>query len=827
MGVIKIFSRSALLNSLGIFIYGCSIAQTTICQGKVTDFETGEPLPYVTIGFVDSKIGTTSDIEGNYRIESYYATEQIQTSFLGYYNETKLVKKDRNQIIDFQLKVEQKVLGEVVIKPDKDYENPAHTIFRRIVANKDANNREKLDAYSYELYNKVEIDIDNPKKNLINFFLLKPIDFIFANIDSTSEDSPFLPTFLGETVSDYYYKKKPKKEREYIKATEISGYQNESISALLGDMYQNVNIYHNHVTIFDRSFISPLADNGLIHYRYYLVDSAMIQNKWCYNIQFQPRRKQELTFKGNFWVNDTTYAIKHIEAEMAKDANINFITNFHVEQEYSEVEDEVWMLTKDQLKLNARFLIPHNAKYQKFIGRKTTTYKDFSINQLANDSIYAKDATVTVLKGAEDCGIEIWDSTRHIPLTVNEAAVYQCIDSVMSSPYYIMWNNILRGYYRFNYIEIGPYFGMYSFNSIEGNRVKLAARTSNLVNPDLRINVYAAYGFFDEQWKYGASFRYYPSRNPRQFIKLSYKKDLEQLGTGGATLGTDNLISSLSRITPGNLMNGVQEFYGLYERTWNNNLTTQFRFDNREIWALGDINFNRFDYNLSNTVSVSSITTSEFTISNHYSFLERFLETGFNRTSLGSDFPMFDVQYTYGIPNLLGSSYEYHKAKLAITQKIRLGIYGTSKYKIEVGRIWGTLPYTYLELHNGNETYFFSDDAYNLMNYYEFASDQYISVFWEHHFEGVFFNKVPLFKKLMLREVVGAKGVYGKLSDKHNSELIIPETTFSLEEPYIEVAVGIENIMTMLRVDAIWRLTHYDNPNVTQFGVRVKLQPGF
>jgi hypothetical protein len=368
---------------------------------------------------------------------------------------------------------------------------------------------------------------------------------------------------------------------------------------------------------------------------------------------------------------------------------------------------------------------------------------------------------------------------------------------------------------------------MYSFNSIEGNRVKLAARTSNLVNPDLRINVYAAYGFFDEQWKYGASFRYYPSRNPRQFIKLSYKKDLEQLGTGGATLGTDNLISSLSRITPGNLMNGVQEFYGLYERTWNNNLTTQFRFDNREIWALGDINFNRFDYNLSNTVSVSSITTSEFTISNHYSFLERFLETGFNRTSLGSDFPMFDVQYTYGIPNLLGSSYEYHKAKLAITQKIRLGIYGTSKYKIEVGRIWGTLPYTYLELHNGNETYFFSDDAYNLMNYYEFASDQYISVFWEHHFEGVFFNKVPLFKKLMLREVVGAKGVYGKLSDKHNSELIIPETTFSLEEPYIEVAVGIENIMTMLRVDAIWRLTHYDNPNVTQFGVRVKLQPGF
>ena len=113
------------------------------------------------------------------------------------------------------------------------------------------------------------------------------------------------------------------------------------------------------------------------------------------------------------------------------------------------------------------------------------------------------------------------------------------------------------------------------------------------------------------------------------------------------------------------------------------------------------------------------------------------------------------------------------------------------------------------------------------MNSYEFVSDQYVSVFWEHHFEGILFNKIPLFKKLMFREVIGAKAVYGSLSDKHNTELTIPSTTFSLEEPYIEVAAGIENILTMIRIDAIWRLTQYDNPNVTTFGVRIKLQPGF
>lgn len=826
MGVAKIFYINALLIILGILVCNSVLSQTTICQGKITDSETGEPLPFVTLGFIDSKIGTISDLDGNYKIKSYYATSGLKASFVGYQNEIKPVKKDKEQKIDFQLKVERKELAEVIISADKDFENPAHVIFRRIVANKDANNREKLDAYQYEIYNKIEIDIDNPRKNLINFILLRPIDFIFDNIDSVSEESPFLPAFLGETVSDYYYKKNTKKEREYIKATEVSGMQSESVSQLLGNMYQNVNIYRNHVTIFDRSFISPLADNGLIHYRYYLMDSAMIGNKWCYNIQFQPRRKQELTFKGNFWVNDTTYAIKQIEATMASDANINFITNFHVKQQYSEVKDEVWMLTKDELKVNARFLMPHNAKYEKFIGRKTTTYADFIINKVAHDSIYAKDATVTIIDGAENFSIDSWDTTRHISLSVSEAAVYQSIDSLINAPYYKLWSNILRGYYRFKYIEIGPYSGIYSFNSIEGNRIKFAGRSSKLLNPDLRINVYGAYGFLDQEWKYGVSFRYYPTRHPRQYIKISYKKDLEQLGAGGMVLGADNIVTSLSRISPGNLMNGVQEFYGLYERSLNSNITSQIRFDNRSIWALGDLDFEKLDQT-KDTVSIDNITISELTLGIHYSFMERFIETPFNRTSLGSDFPMFDFQYTYGIPNLLRSNYEYHKAKLAISQKVRLSIYGTSKYKIEAGKIWGTLPYTYLELHNGNETYFFSDDSYNLMNYYEFASDQYISVFWEHHFEGILFNKIPLFKKLMFREVVGAKGVYGTISDKHNSELIIPETTFSFKEPYAEVTIGIENIMTMIRIDAIWRLTQYDNPNVTSFGIRVKLQPGF
>jgi hypothetical protein len=821
-------NRTIHILILLFLIFGLeSYAQKTTVKGKVIDFQTKEPVAFASVNFQDSKIGTTTNIKGEYLIDTYYIKDSLLVSSIGFFPTAKRVIPDVEQILNFELKEAEYELTEIVIKAGKVI-NPAHEIFKNIIANKNINNREKLDAYEYEIYNKVEIDVQDPNEKFINFILWRPIDFVFDNIDSISEENPFLPAFISETVSEFYYRKEPNASKEIVKATEISGFQNESISRLLGDMYQNVNIYDNQIVVFDRSFVSPLSNQGLLNYRYYLADSASIDGKWCYKLLFQPRRKQELTFDGYFWVNDTTYAIKEIEATIPKDANINFVTDLKVHQKYSEVEPEVWMLTHDQLKMNARFLMPHNAKYQKFVGRKNTTYDKFIINKPREDSLYKEEPRVLVLDSAEDRSLEEWEEIRHIPLSISEASIYSMVDSVKKSKYYKNWADLLRGYYRVGYIEFGPYFSTYSYNSIEGDRFRLGARTSKLLNPDLRVNTYAAYGLFDEEWKYGLSARFFPKRTPRQFVKLSYKKDLEQLGAGSQALGTDNLLSSAGRRTTGNLMNGVEEYLGLYQRTWNEKITSTLQFQHRKIWtpSTGDLVFKKL--NESDFVEeIESLTIAEISLGTHFSYKESFIESQFSRTSLGSNFPMLDVQYNYGIKGFVGSQYEYHKTVVGVSQKVRLGIYGTSRYNVSAGKIWGDLPYPLLELHNGNETYFFNDFSFNLMNYYEFASDQYVSAFAEHHFQGLFFNKLPAIRKMMLREVVSAKAVYGTLDTKTQNEMILPLGLSSLHEPYMEVAVGIENILTALRIDAIWRLNYLDNPGAIPFGIRAKLQVGF
>ncbi|MFM1931097.1 MAG: hypothetical protein RL226_400, partial [Bacteroidota bacterium] len=345
-------------------------AQKTVVKGRVTDAVTGEGMPFVNILFVGTKSGTNTDLDGYYTLETYYASDSLRASFIGYTPSTKKVKRDAVQTINFALSQTSVQLEAAVIKPTEE-ENPAHPIVRGILRNKDINNREKLEAYEYELYNKVEFDLNNITEEFRNRKIWRSFDFVFDNIDST-EEKIYLPVFMTESMSNFYYRKNPKTSKEIIRATKVSGVENSSVSQFLGDMYQNVNIYDNNIVVFGKSFVSPISNSGFAFYRYYLMDSAYIDNKWCYQIKFQPKRKQELTFDGEFWVNDTTYAIKIVEATIAKDANINYIHNLKVRQEYNEVENEVWMLTKDQLTIDFNL----TDKTMGFYGRKTTTYRD-------------------------------------------------------------------------------------------------------------------------------------------------------------------------------------------------------------------------------------------------------------------------------------------------------------------------------------------------------------------------------------------------------------------------------------------------------------------
>jgi hypothetical protein len=799
-------------------------AQKTIVRGTVKDANTGESLPFVNLLFKDSKVGTSSDIDGNFLIETYYATDSMSASFIGYKPLTKRVKADIDQTINFELNTGDIQLQEVVIK----YEgNPAHDILKRVKRNKAANNREKYDSYSYEVYNKVQFDINNITEEFKNKKVFKNFQFIFDYTDTTG-GKEYLPMFMTESLSDYFYRREPKSQKEYIKAAQVSGTSNESITQFMGDMYQQVNLYENYIEVFGKSFVSPIADFGLIYYRYYLVDSTTIDGNYCYQINFIPKLAQEPVFTGTMWINDTTYAVKKVTANIAKEANINFVNGFEVTQEYEKVGGKYWMLKRDELLVDFQI----GEKVMGLYGRKTTSYKNTEVNVPKPESIYDGLNNVIVSEEANEKDQSFWDNARHDTLTENQQGIYKMVDSVKNVPAFRTFVDLVKlfftGYKEVGNFEFGPYYKLYSFNPVEGHRFRFGGRTSNQFSTRLMLFGYLAYGLEDKKFKYNSGFRYRIKKNPRQFIGFQYTKDVEQLGLSQNAFSQDNILSSFLRRSPNNKLTGVEEFEFVYERDWLPGLSNKLFLTKRGMSALGALNYTRIDSESPTGFKNDEyINTSEVSIFTRYAHKETFVEGEFERISLGSKYPVIELQAGFGFKGVLDGDYNYQKYELAVSDNINTGIYGRTEFRLAGGKYFGTLPYTLLEIHNGNESYFYDKQAFNLMNFFEFISDEYASLMVVHHFDGFFLNKMPLLRKLKWREVVSFSSVAGNLSDKNKEELVVPNGIFELSKPYAEMGIGIENIFKLIRIDGMWRLNYLDNPGITKFGIRASFELSF
>jgi hypothetical protein len=778
--------------------------------GTVIDAESKEPLSFASVQFKGTKTGVTTDYEGKYEIETYYASDSLQATFFGYKVQTKKVKKDVEQRIDFALSVQGELMEEVVVKADKKAENPAHLIFRNVIANKPINNKTKLDAYEYEVYNKVQFDLNNIEEKFTERKIFKKFDFIFENIDSSETEKPHLPVLITESISDYYYRSSPKASKEVIKGSRISGVNNESLSQFMGQMYQQGNIYNDRLEIFGKYFVSPFADNGLLHYRYYLEDSANIDGYWCYKLIFTPKRKQELLFEGEVWVHDTTYAIKEISGYIAEDANINFVKRLTLRQIFEQVEKEVWMPIKDEMFVELNI----TEGQMGFYGRKSTTYKNFVINKPQPSGFYTAD-DILVMDGALTRDNNYWEQNRHDTLTQKQKNIYRMIDTLDKVPivhtYIDVIQTIFTGYKVMGPVELGPYFSVYSFNVVEGHRFRLGGRTSNDFSKKIEFSGYGAYGTFDKEFKYGLGTRINLSREPRRMLHLVYKNDVEQLGLSQNAFRSDDILSSFLRRNPYNKLAFAEEYRIAYENEWFAGLSSTLLLRNTKLQPLGIIPFQRTNADSSIT-QIPNIITSEISFYTRFASKEQFLRGEFERISLGTKNPIIEFHYTLGLNNVLGSQYNYHKFVLGYKHRFSLGIFGVFRYRFEAGKILGTIPYPLLEVHAGNETFTTNPSSFNMMNLVEFVSDQYVSANFAHHFEGLFLNKIPLLRKLKWREVATFKAVYGTLSPRHLEVMDLPIYSRSLQaKPYMECSVGVENIFKIIRVDLLWRLTYLDN----------------
>ncbi|MEE4196435.1 MAG: DUF5686 family protein [Bacteroidales bacterium] len=795
-------------------------AQTTKVRGIITDAENGDPIPFVNVTFQNSTIGTISNTNGEYFIESRESHDSLLVSFVGYKPQKISITPHRYQVLNFQLEPNVYEIEEIVILPS---ENPAHAILRNIIANKEKHNPRKYDSYIYELYNKVEIDLNNVNDQLKNNRLFKDFQFIFDYTDTSAiTGKPYLPIFITESFSEYFYQKNPKTEREIIKATKISGVENESISQFTGKMYQKINIYENFERVFEPGFVSPIADFGLYYYKYYLIDSAFIDNLWCYHLSFVPKRKQERTFHGDFWVHDTTFAIKKIQMRMAEDVNINFINDFVAVYEYQQINDSVWFMNNEKLFFDFNL----TDRSLGFFGKKTTHYSNIRINTELPEHVKKINDNVIVEEHAIINDENYWTKYRPIDLTAQEKKIYEMVDSIKQVPIYKTYEKVVMMFGMYHYevglFELGPYYKTFSYNEIEGNRFRLSGRTSNNFSTNLMINAHIAYGEKDDRFKYGGGFIYLFDKNPRLAVGSQYKYDIQQLGQSPNALTEDNFFTSLLRRNPNYKLTMVEDFNIFIEKEWFQGFSNMLSYHYRSIEPTTYIPFQKTTPG--DTLIFRDITTSELTLNIRLAKNEKYLRGEFERINLGTNDPVLNFTFTAGLKDFLGSGYEYYKINLNLAHKVPISPLGYFKYILDAGQVFGTVPYPLLKLHEGNETYAFDRYAFNMMNYYEFASDRYMSLYAEHHFQGFFLNKIPLMRKLKWREVVSGKALIGSLSNRHEEIMDFPKGLYQVNDPYLEAGVGIENIFKIFRVDAWWRLSYLDHENIERFGLRATVQ---
>lgn len=801
-------------------------AQETRITGKVTDAATGQPIPFVNIYLKNTTIGVTSDLNGSFSLMTTQPSDSIFASSIGYQTWKMAVKKGIAQVINFEMNESSTTLAEIQVRPEERW---VEWLMRRVFKSKELNNPDQIQYYQCEVYNKIQIDINNLNKNIQDRKIFKPFDFVFENLDTNElNQKVYLPALLTETLSDFYFRKSPHATRELIKASQISGIENQSLTQYLGGLFLNINIYDNYLNIFDKNFVSPVANFGLSTYEYFLEDTVLIDGKSCYQIRFEPKRKQELTFYGTLWIQDTAFAVKQVDMRVAVDANFNWVNDFYISQTYEKVNGQYWALTRDYRLVDINLLEGNALKLIGIFGHRTTTYHQYVFDQPKSDEFYTSATNVIVDNAAYQRNETWWEQNRPDSLEVSEKQIYDMVDSIKKVPAYKYYEKvgslIGTGYWISGRFEIGPLYKFISFNAIEGLRLRIGGRTSNKFSKKLMLEGHLAYGTRDESFKYALGMRYMVNKNPRRSFGLSFRYDMEQLGQDPNAFSEDNFFASFFRRSPANKLTMVREYMAFYEHEWFTGFSNTIRFIRRDVFAI-DSGFIIHDNG--SRYTDNSLVSNEIQLYTRFAFRERYIYGEFERTTLGTKYPVLEVLYGYGIPGFPGSNMEYHRLQFKIKQWFNVANIGWSKYIFETGKIWGKLPYPFLKIHEGNETFFYYSEAGNMMNYYEFISDTYASLYYTHHFDGWFLNRIPLMRKLKWREVVTGRAIWGTMSEENRNYSDLPSNSGYLNKPYFEAGVAIENIFKVGRIDAIWRLSHLNGPDVDRFRIFISFNFSF
>lgn len=830
--------------------------QPTTVRGIVLDSLTHQPLPHVSVLLIGSDNGTKSNSDGAFSITTKADFSHVRVSLLGYKAVEKRVRPGRNNRLKIYLTPTTIPLEEVLVRPRKEKynkkNNPAIDLARRLIAQYHKTEEVKQPFFSQRKYEKITFAFDNFDERMRSNPVFAGVPFLSAYADTSDvTHKPILNLAIKERVIDYFERRDPLAVREVVTGMRHSGLDGfinqDNMQAYANEMFREVDLFGNDIKLFDQQFVSPLSQHAISFYKYYLLDTLVVEGERCIDLGFASYNSQSFGFAGHLYVayEDSSYFIKRARYTVPQDINMNYVSRMILQQDY--VRDTLGNIYKVYDDMVAEFRIAENTPG--LYARRTVDYSDFSHAPPSIDDIFTGKNREVILPGAMERDTEFWNENRHRPLRPQEDAIGIISSRLLEIPV-VKWSakvlrTLLSGYVSTHPIEdesrfdFGPVNTFISGNSIEGLRLKLAGTTTARLHPQLFASGYVGYGFDDKHWKYGVSLEYSFNKKrhssveyPIRSIEAFYRYDLNYLAQRYLHSPADNFVLSLRRAPDYNAtyirscgLNFKYEFAGGFA------LDAGLRNERQEATAYMPFEVRQADGSITSLPSFSQ-TMGEVCLT--YSPTEKFFTSYGERRAISSDAPTITLRHIFSFKGFL-SDYNYQHTELAASKRFRFSRWGYADVILKAGKVWNEVPYPLLIIPYANMSYTIQPESYTLLSPMEFIFDSYASWDLTYYANGLLFNHIPYINKWHLREVVTFRGIYGTISDRNfypeNSEMFLFDKSWNVKRmngmPYMEVGVGLDNILSMLRIEYVFRVTYRDTPGVDRGGLRVGLHISF
>lgn len=819
-------------------------------SGQVVDSLSGEPLSYVNIYAGGTDGGCLTDEGGKFRYRSGKPVKYLRITSMGY--APKVVSGDSLALspLTIRLAPASYTLQEVVVNPGKRKysrkNNPAVDLMERIRQQAKRSNPKDSDFYSYDKYEKMVISLSNFRMPDSASRTAKRMPFLRDYIDTIpfSKD-PVLKVSLKEKSSTMLFSGNRDGGKEIIYGLKSAGidksFNQENIQAALEDNLREIDIFADDINILQNRFVSPLSLIGPYYYKYFM-DTVSRGGRKVIELSFAPHNPQSMGFNGRLWVDpsDSTCFVEGIEMRVPNDINLNFVKSLHLSQQFHKDERGKRHVDTDDIAIEFQLMPGTPGVY----AHRLTDYRNHTYGRRADlEEFYSRPGSRFMASDAEEKDEIFWHDARTRPLPKSERDIGSLLQKLRKSPLFYWGEKILtvlvQGYIhtgKKSKFDIGPVNTFISTNKAEGVRFRLGGMTTAYLFPHVFARGYVAYGLKDKKWKYRGELEYsfnakkYHSREfPMHLIRAEYQYDTDRIGEHYLFTNPDNIFLSIKRkgsflITYRRLIQAsyIQEF------PFNLTLTAGLRSERQE--ATPWVSFIRADGS-----AAHHFNQAAFFVSLRYAPGEKFVQSASSRRSLNMDAPVFQLTHEYGPRKLFGADFTLNKTEFSFQKRFWFSAFGYLNVVAKLGKIWSSVYYPALLWQNANLSYTIQPESYALLNPMEFAMDQYASVDMEYFGNGILFNRVPLIKKLKIREVVTFKGFFGHLSKRNNPQYNSSLFRFPVDAnvgllnstPYMEAGIGIDNILSILRVDYMWRLTYRHRPYIDKSGVRISLHFSF